>query len=803
MVSLFFKLLSMFCPNLKNPEVKKEFEKLVSALGENVAYDVWNKNNGNFLDKLPNGEENTLYTETLKKFGDEDYAIKYAAIKYADTYYNKENHFEELNKNFEKAEKYNEARKKGVKELLEILIANTTNPIHKELAEILYNNYIKNDFVSVELKELDINEVTEALKNEGTLICGTHKFDNLNVLKNTAGDIKLRSIVEYTDFKVVAFYNKNYESTILHELIHVITVFNYKVDSKFKNILDDLFNYSLNSLSADDPKRSLYGFSSPLEFIAEAFTSMKFIEVLKNIPYKENVTTPLIKNSVFQKLLDAVSNFFNLAKFNKVSLKTTILNILNPKNVKVKVDNTVLNNLAELLSVSKLEHIYSDYTGASNTTNEPAFSIEQVEEDLKNKYLTVTVQDLIDNGEIIYTDDEGNPCAANGLTNTVTGTNWKIVKDFKGQPKHSQGGVDITISDKGVTMRRGGKDIKAAHGLVVPKIDNPEGDKTFTIDNTAPFKQPNKADKMYDVTPPYSSIEERLKKLPPEDAKKMEELFNAEDYSNLKDNDYPDELLDIFPDKFKKVKNYYDNSYFYTTNLNAPNATFRPVRSRIDNTFINATDKEELLKAMGIVNTLDYDLTSNLSNPNYQDKSKSIKIGDDVDYPVAGYMRNSTATEEAIAKVSKYAAKYGIEPEKLLASMMIENSGTARADRYNNTNELQKRKLVKNYGFPNVAFRFPNELTPEIIIKDLGYAMPDGNHNYKKGLEKMYKIFDNYYANPLKRYEDFVEPHAEYISLYGLEGVNPKQQTLEGVKNSYVDMIEEGAKIIKSKNIFK
>ena len=69
--------------------------------------------------------------------------------------------------------------------------------------------------------------------------------------------------------------------------------------------------------------------------------------------------------------------------------------------------------------------------------------------------------------EITYTDEEGNPCAKMGLTNTVKGTDWKIVKDFKGKPKHSNGGVDITISDKGVTIRRGGKDIKAKYGLLI------------------------------------------------------------------------------------------------------------------------------------------------------------------------------------------------------------------------------------------------------------------------------------------------------------------------------------------------
>ena len=69
--------------------------------------------------------------------------------------------------------------------------------------------------------------------------------------------------------------------------------------------------------------------------------------------------------------------------------------------------------------------------------------------------------------EITYTDEDGNPCAKMGLTNATKGTGWKIVKDFKGQLKHSQGGVDITISDKGVTMRRGGKDIKAKYGLLI------------------------------------------------------------------------------------------------------------------------------------------------------------------------------------------------------------------------------------------------------------------------------------------------------------------------------------------------
>lgn len=78
------------------------------------------------------------------------------------------------------------------------------------------------------------------------------------------------------------------------------------------------------------------------------------------------------------------------------------------------------------------------------------------------------IMKMIESGEITYTDEQGNPCAKIGLTNTIKGTNWKVSRDFKGKPKHNQGGVDITISNKGVSMRKGGKEIKAAHGLLIP-----------------------------------------------------------------------------------------------------------------------------------------------------------------------------------------------------------------------------------------------------------------------------------------------------------------------------------------------
>lgn len=53
------------CPNFSNPEVKKEFDELTSMFGENMAYLLWDRNNGHNLDKAPNGQSSKLYKSLL------------------------------------------------------------------------------------------------------------------------------------------------------------------------------------------------------------------------------------------------------------------------------------------------------------------------------------------------------------------------------------------------------------------------------------------------------------------------------------------------------------------------------------------------------------------------------------------------------------------------------------------------------------------------------------------------------------------------------------------------------------------
>ena len=78
----------------------------------------------------------------------------------------------------------------------------------------------------------------------------------------------------------------------------------------------------------------------------------------------------------------------------------------------------------------------------------------------------------INESEITYTDEEGNPCAKMGGrgSNFTKGSKWEIVKDLKGYPSHAQGGVDIKLGKDGFSFIRDGVQIMAAHGLVLPKI---------------------------------------------------------------------------------------------------------------------------------------------------------------------------------------------------------------------------------------------------------------------------------------------------------------------------------------------
>ena len=72
------------CPNKNLPEWK-ELERVVPE----VAYTVWDLNNGHGIDKAPNGEPSILFQDLLKQYNnDRDAAIKAKAVIYSNSFRN-------------------------------------------------------------------------------------------------------------------------------------------------------------------------------------------------------------------------------------------------------------------------------------------------------------------------------------------------------------------------------------------------------------------------------------------------------------------------------------------------------------------------------------------------------------------------------------------------------------------------------------------------------------------------------------------------------------------------------------------
>lgn len=54
----------IICPNFSNPDVARDFNELKEATSEKAAYAIWSLNNGNPIDKAPNGAKSKLFELT-------------------------------------------------------------------------------------------------------------------------------------------------------------------------------------------------------------------------------------------------------------------------------------------------------------------------------------------------------------------------------------------------------------------------------------------------------------------------------------------------------------------------------------------------------------------------------------------------------------------------------------------------------------------------------------------------------------------------------------------------------------------
>ena len=77
----------MYCPNTSDPKIKEDFDRYAELLGSNkVAGLLYHKNNGNFLDKTPTGEDSLMFRQLLAITNNLSAAIRIKAQFYSDQY---------------------------------------------------------------------------------------------------------------------------------------------------------------------------------------------------------------------------------------------------------------------------------------------------------------------------------------------------------------------------------------------------------------------------------------------------------------------------------------------------------------------------------------------------------------------------------------------------------------------------------------------------------------------------------------------------------------------------------------------
>lgn len=78
----------IICPYLGNPDVARDFNELKNATSEAAAYRIWSLNNGNAIDRAPNGAPSKLFQTLLDYYeGDREKAIKAKAKVYKRSFF--------------------------------------------------------------------------------------------------------------------------------------------------------------------------------------------------------------------------------------------------------------------------------------------------------------------------------------------------------------------------------------------------------------------------------------------------------------------------------------------------------------------------------------------------------------------------------------------------------------------------------------------------------------------------------------------------------------------------------------------
>lgn len=420
--------MKIICPNFKNEEVAKEFEELKNATSESAAYHIWSQNNGNGIDKAPNGEPSKLFSDLLDHYnGDRVAAIQAKAKTFSKSFKDWFGESKVVDENgepladssdninqLESMQAYNNS-----KELLDHM--------NSDMAKVLNDvaNKINMQPVSIEYTDRPLNETypeanywTPAIYDRNTnkiVVNRNGDFSRYRSLENVllheiAHSITLESLAsdteaahelqtiqneyakEHTDHASQNVYEFAAELFSNPEVIH--NMFDFHANTGEKTIIQKLINWFKRLFGKNTTHQDLI--NKIINNVIE-FNAYKTLEKRENMhDYIPDVLPAASKREEIASIrLRAVfSDLVKTAENRMASLKYNVINEKFDRNENIRNDKLIasLNSIKNSITdVEGMDNIAKFLEGALNYTDNILYSLNEAENILNDIDEKITI----------------------------------------------------------------------------------------------------------------------------------------------------------------------------------------------------------------------------------------------------------------------------------------------------------------------------------------------------------------------------------------------------------------------------
>lgn len=352
------------CPNLSNPQVRDEFNELVSVLGENAAYYVWEQNNGYSLDYAPNGAQSKLFQDLYDYYKDRNKAITAKAKSFTNAFQLITNRYLTLDENgevqllqqgdFQYLENPSFYTDDYVSEIIQLSVDMKQGVINstKQLADRL-----------LELNKRDENLFHLENNTKWLLQSLSRKSIPINLRYYKRFDQEYTAAMYFPKSTEIYVYRSalnnsfdTFASTINHEMLHHYLDYYQEIDKGFSDLLTQT-RKEVTSLFDKEEQSWWYGLYADdnSEFLNEFLSNNDFrIALLNKVNQQNNVQQDNKKQNLWQKLIHLISLIVDRIRKNS-------------KTSSIPIDEQ-LQQLQEF-STDIIEHINDDLIPTRNPEN--------------------------------------------------------------------------------------------------------------------------------------------------------------------------------------------------------------------------------------------------------------------------------------------------------------------------------------------------------------------------------------------------------------------------------------------------